>query len=75
MSVGVLPHVVDTRSIDEYYADMAAHARATAIANAQPQMEAAARVLAVSVPGWQQLSQERQQAVAFAIVQAVQADF
>jgi hypothetical protein len=75
MSVGVLPHVKDSRSIEQYYADIAAHARREAIARARPQMDAAARVLAALVPGWQQLPEERRQDVAFSIVQAVEADF
>lgn len=75
MSVGVLPHVADTRSIDEYFADKAAHAQAEALDRARPQMESVARILAGRVPGWQELPAEQQEQVAFEIVQAVEVGF
>lgn len=75
MSVGVLPHVADARSIDQVYADMAARHRREAIAAARPQMGAVADVLARTLPGWQQLSEDQQHAVTFDIVHAVEAGF
>lgn len=75
MSVGVLPHVVDTRSIDEVYADRAAQARRQAFERSAPQMDTVSRLLAASVPGWSQLSDERRREVAFSIVEAVDAGF
>jgi hypothetical protein len=75
MSVGILPFVEDTRSIDEFYADQAAERRAREIALARPQMGAVADVLARTLPGWRQLPEAVRLDIAFEIVNAVDVGF
>lgn len=75
MSVGVLPHVVDPRPVEQRIADFYAHERARHVRALHPQIEAVTEKLAALVPGFAAMTAEDRFVVALAVVEAVEAGF
>lgn len=72
MSVGVLPHVRDTRTIDEVMDAYTADLKAKSIEARRPAIEAVAETLAGLLPAYRLLDAEDQFVIAAAAVEAVE---
>lgn len=73
MSVGVLPHVKDPRSLEQIFDDYTADLKVRAVESRRPAIEAVASTLAELLPAFRVLDAEDQFVIAAAAVEAAEA--